>query len=274
MSLMVWGTSSNAGKTVMCSIICRYLHRKGVDVVPFKGSNLSLNSYVTDSGAEIGMGQALQAWACGMEPVSDMNPILLKPEGNGRIQYIVDGSVHDRGASKPDRSYLLAHACYAYDRLCASHDTVICEGSGAPSEINLMKGDMANIGMVRERDMNVILVGDIERGGMFAAIYGTWLLIPEDIRPRIKGFVINRFRGDVSILDSGIRRIEELTGMRCIGVMPYATDIVLPEEDSVSVCRPHKERFTDIRKRYDESLDMLTDLAEKNLDMDLLESFI
>ena len=274
MSLMVWGTSSNAGKTVMCSILCRHLHRKGVDVVPFKGSNLSLNSYVTDSGAEIGMGQALQAWACGMEPTAEMNPILLKPEGNGKIQYVVNGSVYDTSLGRPDRKVLLAHASDAYDVLSDEHDVVICEGSGAPSEINLMNGDIANIGVVRQRAMNIILVGDIERGGMFAAIYGTWLLIPEDIRPSIKGFIINRFRGDVSILDTGIRRIEELTGMRCIGVMPYVRDIVLPEEDSVSRCRPHKEKFTDIRKRYDESLDLLTDLAESNLDMGLLESFI
>lgn len=274
MALMVWGTSSNAGKTVMCSIICRHLKRKGVDVVPFKGSNLSLNSYVTDSGAEIGMGQALQAWACGMEPEADMNPVLLKPEGKGSIQYVVHGSIYGDGRSKPDRSMLLKEACVSFDRLSDVHDAVICEGSGSPSEINLMKGDIANIGMVRERDMNVILVGDIERGGMFAAVYGTWLLTPKDIRDRLKGFIINRFRGDPSVLRSGIEQIESLTGMRCIGIMQYAPDIMLPEEDTVSGHVAGSGRFDDIRKVYDDSLDCLTDMAEDSLDMDLLDSLI
>ena len=164
-------------------------------------------------------------------------------------------------------------AVKSFDKL-KEKGKVICEGSGAPVELNLMDRDIANIGIMKEREMNAILVGDIERGGVFAAIYGTWLLIPDELKPKMKGFIINRFRGDVSILDSGIRRIEELTGMRCIGVMPYVTDIVLPEEDSISSRKPHKEKFTDIRKRYDESLDLLTDLAEDNLDMALLESFI
>ena len=274
MALMVWGTSSNAGKTVMCSIICRHLNRKGVDVVPFKGSNLSLNSYVTDSGAEIGMGQALQAWACRMEPEADMNPVLLKPEGKGSIQYVVHGSIYGDGRSKPDRSLLLKEACVSFDRLSDVHDAVICEGSGSPSEINLMKGDIANIGMVRERDMNVILVGDMERGGMFAAVYGTWLLTPKDIRDRLKGFIINRFRGDPSVLRSGIEQIESLTGMRCIGIMQYAPDIMLPEEDTVSSHVAGSGRFDDIRKVYDDSLDRLTDMAEDSLDMDLLDSLI
>ena len=272
MALMVWGTSSNSGKTIMCSILCRHLHRKGIDVVPFKGSNLSLNSYVTDAGDEIGMGQALQAWASGIEPTADMNPILLKPEGPGKMQYVLNGSVHK--GDRPSRKELLALSCAAYDRLYDGHDVVICEGSGAPSEINLMEGDIANIGIVRERRMNVIIVGDIERGGMFAAIYGTWLLIPEDIRPLVKGFIVNRFRGDETILDSGIRRIEDLTGMRCIGIMLYATDIILPEEDSVSLHRTRTGKFEDIRGMYDSSLDRLTDLAEEHLDFDILESFI
>ena len=271
MALIIWGTSSNAGKTIVCSILCRHLHRIGIDVVPFKGSNLSLNSYVTDSGAEIGMGQALQSWACGKEPVAEMNPILIKPEGNGKMQYVIDGRVH---TPKPERSDMLVHACDAFDSLSAGHEVVICEGSGSPSEINLMEGDIANIGMVRERPMDVILVGDIERGGMFAAIYGTWLLTPADIRSRLKGFIINRFRGDVSILDPGIRELENRTGMKCLGVMPYVRDIILPEEDSVSIRKRYDGTFDDIRARYNESLDRLTDVAEANLDFAYLESLI
>lgn len=271
MALMVWGTSSNSGKTVLCSIICRHLHRKGTRVVPFKGSNLSLNSYVTDSGAEIGMGQALQSWACGMEPMARMNPILLKPEGDGRMQYIIDGSPYP---GRPDRQEMLVRACSAFDGLTEEFDAVVCEGSGAPSEINLMEGDIANIGIARHGGMDIVLVGDIERGGMFAAIYGTWLLTPADIRPRLKGFIINRFRGDDSILASGIRRLEGLTGMRCLGIMPYVKGIVLPEEDSISIHKKVDQRFDDIRARYDESLDILTDVAESALDFDLLDSII
>lgn len=271
MALMVWGTSSNSGKTVLCSIICRYLRRRGTDVVPFKGSNLSLNSYVTESGAEIGMGQALQAWACGLEPIPEMNPILLKPKGDGRIQYIVDGVVSD---GKHARSELLAHACHAFDTLVSGHEAVICEGSGSPSEVNLFDTDIANIGLVRQRGMDVILVGDIERGGMFAAIYGTWLLVPDDIRPRLKGFIINRFRGDMSILGPGIRRLEDLTGMRCLGIMPFVKDIVLPEEDSVSLSGCSDGCLDDISARYQESLDMLTDVATEHLDFETIRSLI
>lgn len=271
MALMIWGTSSNAGKTLICSIICRHLHRSGVDVVPFKGSNLSSTSYIIDSDVEIGMGQALQAWACGMEPVAEMNPVLLKINADGDIQYIVNGSVC---AERPNKVELLAHACSAFDVLNGNHHTVICEGSGSPSEINLMDGDIANIGMVRQRDMDIVLVGDIERGGMFAAIYGTWLLVPDDIRPRLKGFIINRFRGDDSILESGIRRLEELTGMRCLGIMPYLSDIVLPEEDSMSCCKHRNDGADDPRAVYDASLDALTDVAERCIDFDALDELI
>ena len=273
MSLMVWGTSSNAGKTIMCSVICRHLFRNGVDVVPFKGSNLSSASFVTVSGEELGMGQALQAWACEIEPYSDMNPVLLKPH-NGHLHYVLNGHPYDVSNSVPSRSDLLAHACGAYDRLSDAHDVVICEGSGAPSEINLMEGDVANVGMVRERGMNVILVCDIERGGMFAALYGTWLLVPDNIRPLVKGFVINRFRGDDSILEPGIRRIENLTGMKCLGIMPYVRDISLPEEDSFVGEAPDSDDLMAMRDSYVGSLDELTDIAESSMDMDLLRSFI
>ena len=269
MRLMVLGTSSNAGKTTINAVICRYMTRNGVDAVPYKALNLSLNSYVTDTGAEIGMGQALQAWACGIEPEAEMNPILLKPFGGGRIQYVIDGKVHSEGR-RPDTQFLVDRACAAFDRLQSEHDSVICEGSGSPVELNLMDRDIANLRMAKERDMDIILVGDIERGGVYAALYGTWLLIPEDQRPRVRGFIINRFRGDDSILGPANEELERLTGMRCLGIMPY-TDVLLPEEDTLSEKRG-SVRFEDARKVYMESLDRLTDLAEKSLDLDYLMS--
>lgn len=269
MALMLWGTSSNAGKTTVSVAICRYLKRKGLSVAPYKASNLSLNSYVTLSGAEIGMGQAVQARACGIEPEAEMNPILLKPSGKGVIQHVINGSVFTDGI--PTFEQKLTAACEAFDKISSKYDTAICEGSGAPTEINIMHRDVANIGIVRERPMNVVLVSDIERGGVFAAIYGTWLLTPEDIRPMLKGFIINRFRGEASILKSAIDRIEELTGMKCLGVLPYRR-IVLPEEDTLS--GKGSKGYDDIQKAYEESIESLADMIESNLDTELLDSLI
>ena len=235
MRALVLGTSSDAGKTVTCAMICRYLARKGLDPVPFKASNLSLNSYATRDGGEIGMGQTFQAWCCGLEPETDMNPVLLKPSGDGRIQLIVGGRplVDLSGDSEGGRDVARKEIVEAFHRLSSEHGFVVCEGSGSPAELNLMDRDMANVGLMRSVGVPAILVGDIERGGVFAAIYGTWRLIPDDVRPLMKGFIINRFRGEPSILKEGIERIEELTGMKCLGVLPYL-HLRFPEEDSLS----------------------------------------
>lgn len=269
MRLMILGTSSNAGKTTVSAVICRYLHRKGVDAVPFKASNLSLNSYVTGSGEEIGMGQALQSWACGLEPTADMNPILLKPLGRGRIRYVIKGEMSSEGR-RPETQFLVDRACESFDRLQSEHDTVVSEGSGSPVELNLMERDVANLRMARERDMDIILVGDIERGGVYAALYGTWLLIPEEQRPKVRGFIINRFRGDDSILEPANSKLEQLTGMKCLGIMPYMK-VTLPEEDTFSDRNPDMPP-DEARRMYLESLDRLTDVAESELDLDYLMS--
>jgi len=234
-SLLFLGTSSGAGKTTLDAAFCRYLVRKGMKVAPYKASNLSLNSYVTLGGEEIGMGQAFQAWACGIEPTGDMNPVLLKPAGSGRMQIILRGKPYrDIVRDQPwDRDEVMEKACESYDRLIEQYDAVICEGSGSPAELNLMSTDMANVGLMKARGVKAILVGDIERGGVFAAIYGTWLLIPDELKPLMKGFVINRFRGDASILGPGIQKVEELTGMKCFGIVPYES-LKFPEEDSLS----------------------------------------
>ena len=235
MKVIFLGTSSGAGKTTVTALYCRYLKKKGIDVVPFKASNLSSYSFVTKDGREIGMGQAFQAWVSGAEPENDMNPVLMKPSGNGAIRLLVNGKPQkDITDSDPMDITAVRGAAYeAFDRLSAKHDVVVCEGSGSPVELNLLERDIANIGLMRGRNIPAVLVGDIERGGVFAALYGTWLLMPEDVRPLLKGFIINRFRGDPSILADAIGKIERLTGMRFIGIIPYA-DLSFPEEDPLS----------------------------------------
>jgi adenosylcobyric acid synthase len=235
MKVIFLGTSSGAGKTTVTALYCRYLKREGVSVSPFKASNLALNSFVTKDGDEIGAGQAFQAWVSGIEPSSEMNPVLLKPCGNGKMQLIVNGKLKGNISDKEpmDREAVMKSACDAFDKLSEKYEAIVCEGSGSPVELNLMDRDIANIGMMRERNVPAILVGDIERGGVFAALYGTWLLMPEDVRPLLKGFIINRFRGDPTILESAIQKIKELTGMEFIGTIPYL-DLRFPEEDSLS----------------------------------------
>ena len=270
-SVLFLGTSSGAGKTTVDAMYCRYLFSKGIKVAPFKASNLSLNSYVTDKGEEIGMGQAFQAWACGIEPEGDMNPVLLKPSGGGKMQLVLRGKpfmdyTSDTGY---DRKAVMEKVCGSYDRLCGEYDAVVCEGSGSPAELNLMDTDMANVGMMRARKIPAVLVADIERGGVFAAIYGTWLLLPDDVRPLMKGFIINRFRGDASILGSGIEKIESMTGMRCFGVIGYM-DLRFPEEDSMSD-NGGKIGDGDVHSEFLKNLDAFLDNAERSgLDLDAI----
>lgn len=232
-SILFLGTASGAGKTTLTALYCRHLVKQGLTVAPFKVSNLSLNSYVTTDGAEIGMGQAFQAWACGHEPTADMNPILLKPTGKGTLQLILKGRpLLDLDEEHPlNRTAMMKEAGACYDRLLAQYGNIVCEGSGSPAEINLQNTDLANVGLLRARPMPTVLIGDIERGGVFAAIYGTWRLLPDDVRPLLRGFIINRFRGDTALLDSGIERIKQLTGMKCLGIVPYEA-LRFPEEDS------------------------------------------
>ena len=234
MKIIFLGTASGAGKTTVSAMYCRYLARNGVSVAPFKASNLSLRSKEV-AGGRIGIGQALQAEAAGIEPTADMNPVLLEPVGKGSIRMYLNGSPHSEMDDKNymEAEYILEEACLAFDRLSEKYEAIVCEGSGSPAEINMKNRDIANKGMIRSRNIPAVLVGDIERGGVFAALYGTWKLMPDDIRKCLKGFVINRFRGDVSILDSGIRKIEEMTGMKFLGLLPYMK-LELPEEDSPS----------------------------------------
>lgn len=262
MNILFLGTSSGAGKTTIAAMFCRYLQKNGYDACPFKAFNLSMRSYKTPDGKELGIGQAFQAMACGKEPVPEMNPVLLRPIGNGRMELLYNGRV-ERITTKENpinRDESMDIIAKAYEDLSIKHEFLVCEGSGSPAELNLMETDLANVGLMRRIGVPAVLVGDIERGGVFAAIYGTWRLIPDNLKPLMKGFIINRFRGDSSVLKSGIERLEELTGMKCLGVL-YKIDIRLPEEDSFS---DKGSDINDANMKFLDDLDALLDEAEKS----------
>lgn len=235
---MVLGTTSHAGKSTIAAALCRAFHRKGYRVAPFKAQNMSLNSWVTPEGAEIGRAQAQQARAAGIEPHADMNPLLLKPAGGHVMQVVVLGKAigNFTGREYYDRKIemrSLVHA--AYDRLAARFEIIVLEGAGSPAEINLREEDLVNGSMAEYAGARCILVADIERGGVFASILGTISLLEERHRALLAGVVINKFRGDASLLDSGIREIESLTGVPVLGVLPFVEELGLEEEDSLGV---------------------------------------
>ena len=237
MSLFVMGSASHVGKSVTVAAICRCLVRRGVTVAPFKSQNMSLNSYVTPDGGEIGMAQAMQAIAAKVTPDTDMNPVLLKPKGDCISQVVLHGrpykDVHITAYYEETPS-LLTKALESYYRLESKYGQVVVEGAGGAAELNLYDRDIANTRLANVLRIPIILVADIERGGVFAQIYGTIELLPEDIRPLVKGIIINKFRGDPSIFAPGVKKIEELTGVPVLGVVPYFT-IPLPSEDSLSI---------------------------------------
>ncbi|CAD6493726.1 MAG: Cobyric acid synthase [Candidatus Argoarchaeum ethanivorans] len=235
--LMILGTSSHVGKSIITAGICRILAEQGYSVAPFKAQNMSLNSWITRDGSEIGMAQAVQAHAAGIEPTADMNPVLLKPRGDKTSQVIVLGKIY---ADKTAGDYydsihtMTGIVKDAYTRLSQKHDFIIIEGAGGAAEINLYDRDIVNIGTARTIKPPIILVGDIERGGVFASIHGTIQLLPDDIKPLIKCTIINKFRGDLKLLQPGIEMLEKLTSIPVLGVLPY-TKLSIPSEDSVSI---------------------------------------
>ncbi len=237
-TLMIQGTASNAGKSVLTAGLCRVARRRGIRVTPFKSQNMSLNAAVTSNGLEIGRAQALQAFAAGLEPNVAMNPILLKPEGEMRSQIVLRG----RAVARADfhgyaeyREQCIAAIDESLAQLATSTDLLIAEGAGSPAEINLMERDIANMFVARRTDAEVVLVGDIDRGGVFASLVGTMALLPPEDGARVSGFLINRFRGDVSLLEPGLVMLEERSGRPTFGVIPFLNDLGLPEEDGESV---------------------------------------
>ncbi|MCD4798390.1 MAG: cobyric acid synthase, partial [Methanosarcinales archaeon] len=235
--LMVLGTGSHVGKSIVVTALCRIFAEQGFNVAPFKAQNMSLNSWITDNGDEIGIAQAIQAKACGIPPTADMNPILLKPKGDRQSQVIIMGRPYaDRTAGDYYESIedMMTVVEHAYNSLAKQHDIIVIEGAGGAAEINLYHRDVVNIGTARLLKPPIILVGDIERGGVFASIYGTLKLLPDDIAPLVRGIIINKFRGDPAILEPGLRELEKLTGVPVLGVIPY-TKLSIPSEDSVSI---------------------------------------
>jgi adenosylcobyric acid synthase len=236
-ALMIVGTSSFSGKTLIVAALCRIFRDAGIVVTPFKAQNMSLNSAVTEDGREISRAQAVQALAAGVKPTTEMNPILLKPKGDGTSQIVLNGKpFKDINARDYYESFVLESGApavkNAIDRLAKEFDILVMEGAGSPAEINLYDRDIANLAAADMADADVILVADIERGGVFASIYGTLSLLKSEHRKRVKGIIINKFRGDVRLLDGGIKKIEDMVKIPVIGVVPYIADLRLPEEDS------------------------------------------
>jgi len=238
--IMVQGTGSSVGKSVLVSALCRIFLQDGLRVAPFKAQNMSLNAGVTPDGLEIGRAQVVQAEAAGIDPTVDMNPILLKPEADHRSQLVVMGHPDGTLDSKdyPNRkARLWGVVTSALDRLRAEYDVVVVEGAGSPAEINLRQGDIVNMEVALHAKSPVLLIGDIDKGGVFASLYGTVSLLADRERALVGGFVINKFRGDVTLLEPGLRQIEGLTAIPVVGVLPYFHDIYVPEEDAASAAQ-------------------------------------
>ncbi|WP_296857227.1 cobyric acid synthase CobQ [uncultured Methanobrevibacter sp.] len=237
--IMVQGTSSNAGKSMLVAALCRIYKNRGYKVAPFKSQNMSLNSYTTKENGEIGIAQMLQAEAAMTEPSIHMNPILLKPKGDFTSNVIIQGkSIGDMDFYEYQNKYrktALKAIHESFDILSDKYDVIIIEGAGSPAEINMRKQDIANMEIAHMADANVILIADIEMGGVFAAIAGTYVLLDDYDRSRLKATVINKFRGNLDILKPGLDRIEEITGEPVLGVLPYDETLKLPEEDSASL---------------------------------------
>jgi adenosylcobyric acid synthase len=243
-ALLVAGTGSDAGKSVLVAGLCRWLARQGISVAPFKAQNMSLNSFVTAQGAEIGRAQAMQAAAAGIEPTADMNPVLLKPGSDRRSQVVVLGHPEAEADAVGYRAHAPRLRQVALDslaRLRERYDVVICEGAGSPAEINLRDTDVANMGLARAAGLPVIVVGDIDRGGVFAAMYGTLALLAPADQALVCGFVINKFRGATELLASGLAMLQRLTGRPVYGVLPWQPGLWLDAEDSLALddARPH-----------------------------------
>ena len=280
--IMVQGTMSNAGKSFFVAGLCRILKQDGYRVAPFKSQNMALNSFITEEGLEMGRAQVMQAEAAGVKPMVCMNPILLKPTNQTGSQVIVNGEVLGNMSAREYFAYkkrLIPEIKKAFRELCGHADIIVIEGAGSPAEINLRENDIVNMGLAELVDAPVLLVGDIDRGGVFAQLLGTLLLLREEEKKRVKGLLINKFRGDKSLLTSGISMLEEKGGVPVTGVIPYM-DVRLEDEDSLTerfdrreVCGidivvihyPRISNFTDLNvfeQMQNVSLRYITSVAE------------
>lgn len=235
-NIMLQGTASNVGKSLLTAALCRIFMQDGMKVIPFKSQNMALNSYITEEGLEMGRAQVFQAEAAGLRPHVIMNPILLKPSSDKRSQVIINGKVYGNMSAREYHEFkpqLLGMLTEHYQKISSEYDVVVIEGAGSPAEINLRDKDIVNMGMAEVADAPVILIGDIDKGGVFASLAGTMMLLREEEKKRVKGVIINKFRGDKTILDPGIKMLEDIIGIPVLGVIPY-TYLQLEDEDSLT----------------------------------------
>ena len=269
-NLMIMGTASNVGKSIITTALCRILYKEGHNVCPFKSQNMALNSFITEDGLEMGRAQVVQAEACNLKPRVYMNPILLKPTSNSKSQVIVGGRVVKNMNSmeySTKKEFLHEKVEEHYDIVRNNYDISILEGAGSCAEINLKDRDIVNMGMAKIADAPVILVADIDRGGVFASILGTLMLLEEDERARVKGVIINKFRGDVKLLAPGIKQLEEIIAKPILGVLPYS-DVDIEDEDSIT------DRFKKVTENRDIKISVVRIGHMSNFtDMDILEKY-
>lgn len=246
-TLMVVGTSSSAGKSLLVTALCHSFARRGIRVAPFKAQNMSNNAAVCPDGSEIGRAQAVQAAAAGLEPAVDMNPVLIKPEADSYSQVVVMGKPWRSLSAReyyPKKDFLWKKVTASLDRLRADYDLVIIEGAGSAAELNLRKGDIVNMAVALHAQSPVLLVGDIDRGGIFAQLLGTLWLLPPEERKLIKGLIVNKFRGDITLFEDGIDILEKRGDVPVLGVAPYMCDLQIPEEDAVALEAPQPVKLT------------------------------
>ncbi|WP_032121514.1 cobyric acid synthase [Clostridium amazonitimonense] len=274
--IMIQGTASSVGKSILVTALCRILKEDGYKVCPFKSQNMSLNSYITLDGKEMGRAQVLQAYAAGLEPEAYMNPILLKPTTDKRCQVIVNGKVHGNTSAmeyhelKPIFKDMLKED---FINLESKYDAIIMEGAGSPAEINLRDRDIVNMGMAELVDAPVILVGDIDKGGVFASLAGTMLLLKEEEKARVKGFIINKFRGDLDILKPGIDMVENIINIPCLGVVPHF-NLNLEDEDSAITFNNKADKDIDIAVIKLPHISNFTDFDAFNCEEDVSIRFV
>jgi adenosylcobyric acid synthase len=275
-NIMIQGTTSSAGKSMTCTGLCRIFKQDGYKVYPFKSQNMSSKYYQTEEGYKISTAQTLQAFAAGVKPNPIMNPILLIPKTDMGSMVVINGEEKEDMEAREYFKYknnLKSMILETYKKIENKNDIVVIEGAGSPAEINLKENDIVNMGMAEMADADVLLVADIDRGGVFASFYGTVMLLEPHERKRIKGLIINKFRGDKSLLDSGIEMIEEILNIPVIGTIPF-THLELPDEDSL---QDYKKECNDSYQSNDDmesELDRWSDVVRENLDIDYIYNLI
>ncbi len=271
--IMVQGATSSAGKSLLCTGLCRYFYKKGLKVFPFKSQNMSRNAFVDEDGNKIATAQVQQAFACNRKPDVKMNPVLLIPKTDVGSNVVLFGKEFKDMKAREYFEYkkeLLPVIEKTFSEIESENDIVVVEGAGSPAEINLRENDIVNMGLAELVDLPVILVADIDRGGVFASLYGTVMLLSENERKRIKGLVINKFRGDKTLLDSGIEQIEKLTGIPVIGTIPYVK-LNIPDEDSLVDYDKPANHGGVTREELEIEFDKLMNAIADNMDMKLVE---